>query len=96
MENKNLLKLLKELDIEISENEPIFPLNIVCELLNLHYWTLHEIFREGIIKPHNKGKKKKLLSYYDIKLLKYVKYLIEEKGVNIKGVKVILEMEKKI
>ena len=96
MKGKDLIKLLKDLDIDISEDEPIFPLNIACELLNLHYWTLHELFKEGIIKPHGKGKKKKLLSYYDMKLLKYVKYLIEEKGVNIKGVKAILEIERKI
>lgn len=88
--------LAKQFDIEIPEDEPVFPLNIACELLRLHYWTLHEILKEGIIKPVGKSKKKKkLLSYKDMKTLKYVKYLIEDKGVNIKGVKVILEMESK-
>jgi len=31
-----------------------------------------------------------------MKRLKYIKYLIEDKGVNIKGVKIILEMEKEV
>jgi MerR family transcriptional regulator/heat shock protein HspR len=79
-------------EIEIPQDEPVFPLNVVCELLHLHYWTLHEILQEGIVAPKKKGKAKKLFSYQDIKRLKYVKYLIEDKGVNIKGVKVILEM----
>ncbi|RKY38067.1 MAG: MerR family transcriptional regulator, partial [Candidatus Omnitrophota bacterium] len=32
----------------------------------------------------------------DIKRLKYVKYLMEVKGVNIKGVKMIFEIRKEI
>ena len=86
----------KQFDLEIPEDEPVFPLNIACELLHIHYWTLHDIFKEGIIKTRGKSKKKKLLSYKDMKRLKYIKYLIEDKGVNIKGVKIILEMEKEV
>jgi len=79
-------------EIEIPQDEPVFPLNVVCNLVHLHYWTLHEILKERIVEPKKKGKNKKLFSYQDIKQLKYIKYLIEDKGVNIKGVKVILEM----
>ena len=81
-----------EASITIPENEPVFPLNVVCNLLHLQYWTLHEILKEGILEPKKKTRKKKLFSYHDVKRLKYIKYLIEDKGVNIKGVKIILEM----
>jgi MerR family transcriptional regulator/heat shock protein HspR len=80
-------------EIEIPQDEPVFPLNVVCDLLHLHYWTLHDILKEGILEPKKRAKKKKLFSYKDVKQLKYIKYLIEDRGVNIKGVKVILEME---
>lgn len=83
-------------EIEIPQDEPVFPLNVVCELLHLHYWTLHEILKEGIVEPKKKGKSKKLFSYQDVKRLKYIKYLIEDKGVNIKGVKIILEMDREM
>lgn len=83
----------KKFEVSIPEDEPVYPLNIACELLRFHYWTLHEIFKEGIIKPAKKSKNKKLLSYKDIKKLKYIKYLMDEKGVNVKGVKVIFELE---
>ncbi|MDP2922818.1 MAG: MerR family transcriptional regulator [Candidatus Omnitrophota bacterium] len=79
-------------DIDIPQDEPVFSLNVVCELLHLHYWTMHEILQEGIVEPKKRGKSKKLFSYQDVKRLKYIKYLIEDKGVNIKGIKVILEM----
>jgi len=86
-------KLQNGENIAIPEDEPVFPLNVVCHLLHLQYWTLHEILKEGILEPQKQAKKKKLFSYQDVKRLKYIKYLIEDKGVNIKGVKIILEME---
>ncbi len=87
---------MDDFDIEIDPEEPVYPLNVVCRLLDMHYWTLHEILEEGILKPKKVGKRKKLFSYKDIKLLKYIKYLIEKKGVNIKGIKVIFELKKEI
>ena len=83
-------------EVEIPEDEPIYPLNIVCKLLKMHSWTINEIVKEGIVHPKKVGKRKKLFSYKDIRRLKYVKYLIEKKGVNIQGVKVILEIKKEI
>jgi MerR family transcriptional regulator/heat shock protein HspR len=81
-----------DFDIEIPPDEPIFPLNIACKLLDMHYWTLHQILDEGLIERKKESGRKKMLSYKDIKRLKIVKYLMEEKGVNIKGIKVIFEM----
>ena len=82
-----------QFEVTIPSNEPVFPVNVVCELLNLHYWTLHDILREGILEQKAKSRRKKLFSYSDVKRLKYIKYLMEDKGVNVKGVKIILEMQ---
>ncbi|RKY40058.1 MAG: hypothetical protein DRP76_02785 [Candidatus Omnitrophota bacterium] len=83
-------------EVNIPEDEPVYPLNIVCKLLKMHSWTINEIVKEGIIHPRKVGKRKKLFSYRDIRRLKYVKYLIEKKGVNIQGVKVILEIRRDV
>ena len=81
-------------EVRIPEDEPVYPLNIVCGLLHMHYWTLHQLMREGVMAQKSRAKaKKKLFSQKDIRKLKYIQYLMEDKGVNIKGVKVILEME---
>lgn len=84
----------EQFGLEIPVDEPIFPVNIVCKLLDIQYYTLHEIVKEGILSEVKK-RKKKLFSFKDIKRLKYIKYLVEEEGVNIKGVKVILELTEK-
>lgn len=86
----------KQFEVDIPVDEPLFPLNIVCDLLQIQYHTLHEILREGIIKENRKKSTKKLLSVKDVKRLKYVKYLMEERGVNIQGIKVIFEIEKEV
>ena len=83
----------EQFDIDIPLDEPIFALNVVCDLLHIQYWTLHQIVEEGLIEPVKRKKRKKLFSYRDVRRLKYIQYLIEEKGVNIQGIKVILEME---
>ncbi len=80
-----------QFDLDIPADEPIFPVNIVCKLLDIQYYTLHEIVKEGILSEVRK-QKKKLFSFKDMKKLKYIKHLVEEEGVNIKGVKVILEI----
>ncbi|MCF7869771.1 MAG: MerR family transcriptional regulator [Candidatus Omnitrophica bacterium] len=85
-------ELEKQFDLDIPLDEPIFPVNIVCKLLDMQYYLLHEIVKEGILKEEKK-KKKKLFSLKDMKQLKYIKHLVEDEGVNIKGVKVILEVK---
>jgi len=86
-------RLGDKFEVDIPLDEPVFPVSIVCELLHIQYYMLHEIIKEGIFRERKRKKHKKLFSKKDIRLLKYVKYLVEERGVNLKGVKVILEME---
>jgi len=82
----------EQFDVKIPLDEPVFPVSVVCELLHMQYYLLHEIMKEGLIGLPKKKKHKKLFSRRDVKRLKYIQYLIEERGVNVKGVKVIIEM----
>jgi len=85
---------MDDFDVEIGPDDPVYPINVVCRLLDMHYWTVHEIIEEGLLKLKKVGKRKKLFSHKDIKRLKYIKYLIEDRGVNIKGIRIIFEMRK--
>ncbi len=84
--------LEEQFDFEVPEEVPVFPISVVCDLLHMQYYMLHEIMKEGIIRERKKKKQKKLFSKQDVRKLKYIQYLIEERGVNVKGVKVILEI----
>ena len=82
-------------DIRISPDEPVYVISVVCKLVELPVWTLRSLDKAGIVKPKRIGKKSRLYSLRDVKKLEYVHYLIEDKGINIRGIKMILELEGK-
>jgi MerR family transcriptional regulator/heat shock protein HspR len=55
---------------------------------------LRQLDKVGVVRPKRIGKKSRLYSLKDIKKLEYVHYLMEDRGVNIHGIKIILEKEK--
>jgi MerR family transcriptional regulator, heat shock protein HspR len=82
-------------DISISPDEPVYVISVVSKLLDFPVWTLRQLDKSGIVCPKRVGKKSRLYSLKDIRRLEYVHYLMEEKRVNIRGIKVILEIESK-
>jgi len=82
-------------DVYISPDEPVYVISVVSKLTNLPVWTLRQLDKFGIVRPKRIGKKSRLYSMKDIKRIEYVHYLMDEKGVNIKGVRLILDMENK-
>lgn len=80
-------------DIHISPDEPVYVISVVSKLVDLPVWTLRQLDRAGVVRPKRIGKKSRLYSLKDIKRLEYVHYLMEDKHVNISGIKIILQME---
>jgi MerR family transcriptional regulator/heat shock protein HspR len=78
-------------DIYISPDEPVYVISVVSKLVDLPVWTLRQLDKAGIVRPKRIGKKSRLYSLKDIRRLEYVHYLMEEKRVNIHGIKIILE-----
>jgi len=82
-------------DIRISPDEPVYVISVVSKLVELPVWTLRALDKAGIVKPKRIGKKSRLYCLKDVKKLEYIHYLMEDKGVNIHGIKMILELESK-
>ncbi len=82
-------------DIQISPDEPVYVISVVSKLVSLPVWTLRQLDKAGVVCPERIGKKSRLYSLKDIKRLEYIHYLMEEKRVNIHGIRIILEIEKK-
>jgi MerR family transcriptional regulator/heat shock protein HspR len=80
-------------DIRISPDEPVYVISVVSKLVGLPIWTLRELDKAGIVKAKRLGKKSRLYCLKDIKRLEYIHYLMEEEGVNIRGIKIILEIK---
>lgn len=76
--------------------EPVYLISAVAEILNIHPQTLRQYEREGLIKPSRTNGKIRLYSQKDIDHIKYVLTLTRELGVNLAGVDIILQLNRKI
>jgi len=77
---------------DIDDDTPLFTISVVSRILGVHTQTLRIYDREGLVCPTRTPTNRRLYSEKDIKRLKYVCYLVHEKGVNLSGAKIILEM----
>ena len=80
-------------DIQISQDDPVYVISVVSRLVEIPVWTLRQLDKAGVVKPKRIGKKSRLYSLKDVRRLEYVHYLMEEKRVNIHGIKIIIEKE---
>jgi MerR family transcriptional regulator/heat shock protein HspR len=76
----------------ISEDTPLFTISVVSRIFGIHTQTLRIYDREGLVCPNRTPSNRRLYSEKDIRRLEYVCYLVHERGVNISGAKIILEM----
>jgi MerR family transcriptional regulator/heat shock protein HspR len=77
----------------MPDDEPVYVISIAAKLAGLPSWTLRVLDKEGIVCPQRTAKDRRLYSDRDIARLARVRYLTEERGVNMNGVKLILELE---
>ncbi|MDK2933282.1 MAG: hypothetical protein PWP27_1092 [Clostridiales bacterium] len=74
-----------------DEDKSLYTIGTVAELIGEHPETLRVWERNDLIRPDRKGYQRKY-SNNDIKRLKFIKYLMDEKGLNIAGVKQLTSM----
>jgi len=79
-----------------SYHEPVYLISAVAKILNIHPQTLRQYEREGLIKPSRTNGKIRLYSQKDIDHIKTVLTLTRELGINLAGVDLILQLNKKI
>ena len=79
--------------VEINdEGRPRYVISIAADILGVKTYTLRYYERVGIIKPGRSQGNIRLYSESDLELLRKVRNLTDELGVNIAGVEVILSM----
>jgi MerR family transcriptional regulator/heat shock protein HspR len=81
---------------EIDEREPRYVISVAARMLDVQTYTLRYYERVGIIRPSRSRGNVRLYSDYDIALLKRVKSLVDDMGINLPGVEVILRMMQRV
>lgn len=77
-------------DIMDSNTQPLYPIGIAAGLIGVCAATLRIWERKGLINPNRIGKNR----YYtdaEIQQLKYIKYLLRERKINLAGAKGLIE-----
>ena len=75
----------------MSIDEPILTISVASSLLKLHPRTLMLYERAGLLTPFRTGTKRRLFSFKDLEHLQFIKYLTQNKGMNLRGIKILLE-----
>jgi len=77
-------------------SEPLFVISVAARLVEMHPQTLRKYEREGLVAPSRTSGNLRLYSDSDIEQLRQVKYLVEERGLNLAGVQLALELTRKL
>jgi len=80
------------MDNRNEELEPRYVISVAARMLNTQTHTLRYYEKVGIIEPHRSQGNIRLYSDRDIAILRRVKSLMEDMGINLAGVEVILRM----
>ena len=76
-----------------APDQPVFVISVAAELAGLHAQTLRSYDRLGLVRPGRSPGGGRRYSARDIALLREVQRLSQEEGVNLAGVKRIIELE---
>ncbi|HFU75610.1 MAG TPA: MerR family transcriptional regulator [Arcobacter sp.] len=79
-----------------SYTEATYLISQVSEMLDIHPQTLRQYERESLIVPSRTDGRIRLYSLEDIDRIKLILFLTRQKGVNIAGVKIILQLQEKM
>jgi len=77
---------------ERLDTEPRYVISVAARMLDMQTHTLRYYEKVGIIEPRRSRGNIRLYSDRDIALIQRVKSLVDDMGVNLPGVEVILRM----
>jgi MerR family transcriptional regulator/heat shock protein HspR len=75
-----------------EQYEPCYVISIAARMIGVHAQTLRYYERAGLVEPSRSGGNKRLYSHRDIERLRQIKTMVDDLGVNLAGVEVILRM----
>lgn len=79
-----------------DESEPRYVISVAARMVGVHVQTLRYYERAGLIKPSRSGGNTRFYSARDVVHLQRIRSLIEDLGVNLAGVDVIMRMSERM
>src|SRR5881275_1239048 len=82
-----------ELPPGVNDDTPVFVISVAATLAGMHPQTLRQYDRLGLVSPGRTAGRGRRYSARDVALLREVQRLSQDEGVNLAGVKRILELQ---
>src|SRR5919204_2097105 len=79
--------------LPLPEDAPVFVISVAAQLGGMHPQTLRQYDRLGLVNPGRTPGGGRRYSARDVALLREVQRLSQEDGVNLAGIKRIIELE---
>ena len=85
------------MDNHLNENEePCYVISVAARMVGLHAQSLRHYERVGLVQPSRSGGRQRMYSQSDVARLRHIQRLIQDLGVNLAGVEVIIRMNERI
>ncbi|GJF21415.1 putative heat shock protein HspR [Streptomyces sp. HO565] len=81
---------------ELTEDTPVYVISVAAQLSGLHPQTLRQYDRLGLVSPDRTAGRGRRYSARDIELLRQVQQLSQDEGINLAGIKRIIELENQV
>jgi len=85
-----------DLETGVAEDAPVFVISVAAQLTRMHPQTLRQYDRAGLVSPGRTSGGGRRYSPRDVALLREVQRLSQEEGVNLAGIKRIIELESQV
>ena len=81
---------------ELTDESPVYVISVAAELSGLHPQTLRQYDRLGLVSPDRTAGRGRRYSTRDIEQLREVQRLSQDEGVNLAGIKRIIELTNQV
>jgi MerR family transcriptional regulator/heat shock protein HspR len=81
---------------DLSDDLPVYVISVAAQLSGMHPQTLRHYERIGLVSPGRSAGKGRRYSMRDILALREIQRLSQEEGVNLSGVKLILDQHREL
>lgn len=76
-----------------TEGRAVYVISVAAELAGVHPQTLRIYERKGLVRPHRTSGNTRRYSERDIELLQQIQDLTQAQGINLAGVKMIIQLQ---
>ncbi len=80
----------------VPRHEPVFQISVVSRMVGIHQQTIRSYERVGLLNPARSSGNTRLFSHADVERLQQVVRLVNDLGINLAGVEVILRLSRQI